>query len=129
MPTPPIKPTLGQLRREFTRNIAALITYGFSRGYSLSIGEAYRTAEQQAIYMKAGKSKVATSQHMKGLAVDLNLFIDGKLINDSTHDAYRDLGKKWDDMHPANRWGGDWDGDGDQTDQTFFDGVHFEMVG
>ena len=27
------------------------------------------------------------------------------------------------------RWGGDWDGDGDLTDQTFDDLVHFELIG
>lgn len=26
------------------------------------------------------------------------------------------------------RWGGDWDGDGDYTDQTFDDLVHFELI-
>ena len=29
----------------------------------------------------------------------------------------------------AVRWGGDWDGDGDWTDERFFDGPHFELVG
>ena len=33
-----------------------------------------------------------------------------------------------DDLGIAIRWGGDWDGDGDFSDQTFHDLPHFELV-
>ena len=31
-------------------------------------------------------------------------------------------------MNVSLRWGGDWDGDGDRTDQTFNDLMHWELI-
>lgn len=52
------------------------------------------------------------AQHMKGslhyyrLALDFNLFIEGKWITDSGHPAWAVIGQRWEGMHPLARWGG-----------------------
>ncbi len=45
-------------------------------------GELARTPEQQAIYVKTGRSKTLNSIHLKRCAIDLNFFKDGKIIWD-----------------------------------------------
>lgn len=99
----------------FIRNLAKLILWAFDQGYELTIGEAYRTQEQQDIYLKTGKTKVKHSKHQDRLAVDLNLFINGEFI--ITRDPYEPLVKYWKSMHPDNIAGYDWG----------WDANHFEM--
>lgn len=70
-------------------------------GHEVTLGEAYRTEEQQRIYLQQGKSKTMLSKHRDRLAVDFNLFVEGKL---ATAEQYRPLGEKWEAM--GGRWGG-----------------------
>jgi hypothetical protein len=116
----------------FLYNLAKLIIYAYDvLKLELTGGELYRTAEQQALYIKQGKSKKTRSLHQDRLAVDLNLFRDTN--NDGIKDyitdtaAYKQLGDYWVSLHPDNRWGGDWDKDGQFKDEKFLDGNHFEM--
>lgn len=96
--------TLGQKQQIFTANVGRLILWAVSNGYRLTLGEAYRTPEQAALNAKAGRG-IAGSVHTLRLAVDLNLFIDGKYITDS--EGHRPLGEYWKSLHVDNRWGGD----------------------
>lgn len=111
--------TLRQRQSIFMRNIAQLILFAFEQGYELTAGEMYRTQEQQDLHRAAGRSQVKVSQHQKRLAVDLNLFIDGKYVSSS--DDHRILGEYWKSLHPDNRWGGDF--------KSLPDGNHYEMRG
>ena len=52
----------------FLLHVAELIRKAAELGFLASGGELYRTAEQQAIHMKAGRSKTLNSQHLKRLA-------------------------------------------------------------
>ena len=45
------------------------------------------------------------SLHYSGLADDLALYING--IYQTTTEAYREIGKKWESLDPDLRWGGD----------------------
>ncbi|MEM8325646.1 M15 family peptidase, partial [Morganella morganii] len=69
--------TLGEKQRKFTRMIADLIIFAYDNGYELTFSEAYRTPEQAALNAKSGAG-IKNSLHTQRLAVDFNLFKDGK---------------------------------------------------
>ncbi len=93
--------TLGQKQRRFTRMVALLIEFAYSRGYEMTFGEAFRTKEQAAIYAKAGTGSL-NSNHCIRLAVDCNLFKDGEYLTAS--ESYAPLGEYWESIGGA--WGG-----------------------
>lgn len=107
--------TLGQQQRIFTKNVATLILWAYQKGYELSFGEAHRTPEMVAIYVKRGTGS-AGSVHAVRLAVDFNLFING--VYQQNSEPYAPLGEVWKKLHPLNRWGGDF---------KRADGNHFSM--
>jgi D-alanyl-D-alanine carboxypeptidase len=109
----------------FAQDVAHLLIQAQERGYTVTLGEAWRTPEQQAIYLKTGRSKVSKSQHMSRLAVDLNLFQDGKLC---TREQIKPLGDWWEAISLAHRWGGNWRGLVDAGKSSFVDAPHFEVV-
>lgn len=83
-------------------------------GYEVTLGDAYRDPRVHgAIGVKQayGHSK---SAHKNRLAIDLNLFRDGKFL-DST-DAHRPLGEWWEAQGDEHRWGG-----------RFNDGNHYSF--
>jgi len=97
------------LRKEqslFAKDLAMFIAWLISEGYEVTIGEVQRTAEQQAIYIKTGKSKTFAGMHLKKLAADLFIFKDGKLL--VSKEELQFAGNKWESMCAANEWGGNW---------------------
>ncbi len=97
------------LRKEqslFSKDIVAFLSWALSEGYEFTFGEAQRTAEQQALYVKNGRSKTLASQHLKKLAIDIFFFKDGKLL--ASKEECQSLGNKWESMCAANEWGGNW---------------------
>ena len=108
---------LSDKQQLFTKNISSLIAYADLLGIGLTFGHAYRDLETQKRLVKEGKSKTLNSYHLKRLAVDFNFFINGKL----TYDKHKlaELGRFWEDLHPDNRWGGNF--------KSFLDTPHFEM--
>lgn len=109
---------------EFLLDVCKLVARATELGFVVTIGEGYRTVEQQAIYVKTGRSKTMDSQHMKRLAIDLNFFRDGVLVQ--TRDQLKPLGDWWEALNPKNRWGGNWRGLVDQGKSHFVDCPHFE---
>ena len=103
--------TLSEHQREFARDVAELIRFAFDNDMELTFGEAYRTAEQQAIYVRSGLSRTMDSFHRKRLAVDMNLFIENEYQTKA--EPYRPLGDFWKSLNTNNRWGGDFAGLGD----------------
>lgn len=95
--------TLSDNQALFANDVARLLAYIFNQGYTCSLGEAYRTPEQAAIYAKEGKG-IKESLHCKRLAIDLNLFKDGVYLTDSK--SHEQFGKYWQAMDTNNRWGG-----------------------
>jgi hypothetical protein len=87
--------TLRQQQSIFVLLVANLILHAYRQGYQLTFGEALR---------RAGRG-IRNSLHLKGLAIDLNLFRDGKYLADS--ESHRELGAYWKTLHPLCRWGGD----------------------
>lgn len=106
--------TLRQKQSLFVRLVGLLIEEAYARGYELTFGETYRTPEQAILNAKAGKG-IKNSVHTERLAVDLNLFKDGRFLS-STED-HKTLGEWWEKLHPDCRWGG-----------RFNDGNHYSLT-
>ena len=103
---------------QFALDIAKLINYAQEIGFELTFGEAYRTPYQQKEYLRTGRSKTMKSQHLKRLAVDFNLFIDGNLSWEYRDFAF--LGEYWESLSPKNKWGGHF--------RNFKDFPHFQRT-
>ena len=108
--------------------------------YDFSVVEGHRGELLQNEYFRTGKSKVEfpNGKHNKkpSEAVDVVPWIRGKSCYGEKECAYL-AGIIEMAAHMVNqqrvykfrlRWGGDWDGDRDLTDQTFNDLVHFEII-
>ncbi len=87
----------------FSPLVARLILKAGELGYEVTLGEAWRPPETAALYQQDGRG-VSNSLHCIRLAIDLNLFKDGKWLN-RTED-YRELGEWWEGQHELARWGG-----------------------
>jgi peptidoglycan L-alanyl-D-glutamate endopeptidase CwlK len=109
---------------EFLKDLATLISWAEGEGYVLTGGELQRTEEQQEIYIKAGKSKTRNSMHLKKLAIDMSVFMDGVLLIDPNDIA--PLGQFWEGLNIKNRWGGSWRGLIESGKSKFVDAPHFE---
>jgi hypothetical protein len=110
--------TLVKEQAEFLLDAAKLIEFATEQGWVVTGGELWRTKEQQDIYLKSGKSKTKDSQHLKRLAIDLNFFLDGKLIMDKL--SLTPIGSHWESLDSKNRWGGNF--------KSFTDVPHFERM-
>lgn len=97
--------------------------------WDITVIEGHRSPRrQQQLYM-ASKTKVRWSKHNESpsLAVDIAPYP----IDWDDAERFRRLAEYV--LGVANvmgvpiRWGGDWDGDNDLTDQSFNDLVHFEI--
>ncbi|MEQ5318017.1 M15 family metallopeptidase [Providencia vermicola] len=98
-------------QNRFTGMVAKLIIFAQENGYQLTFGEAFRTKEQAALNEKAGKG-ISKSLHTERLAVDFNLFKDGKWLTASSD--HKPLGEYWESI------GGSWGG-------RFNDGNHYSL--
>lgn len=107
---------LSEIQAEFLLQVCDLIRAATNSGFQVTGGELQRTPEQQAIYVKAGRSKTMESNHLRKCAIDLNFIRDGKLVTDQK--LLQPLGDFWESLHPNNRWGGNW--------KSFKDMPHFE---
>jgi hypothetical protein len=95
--------TLQEQQALFARSVAMLINHVFDKGYSCTLGEAFRTPEQAELNAKKGTG-IANSLHCRRLAIDINLFKDGKYLTDTKE--YHWLGSFWEVIDKQNRWGG-----------------------
>ena len=100
----------------FLLDVAKLINFATEQGFVVTGGELSRTAEQQQIYMKTGRSKTMNSLHLKRCAIDLNFFKDGKLTYDIKQ--LQVIGNYWESLNEKNEWGGNW--------KSFKDVPHFQ---
>jgi len=107
--------SLGNEQRKFSLMVAKLITHAYEIGYEITLGDAFRDPR---LHGKMGEKKAyghTHSCHKVKLAIDLNLFKDGRYITDSTgHDELHDY---WDSIgggrrikHDANHYSIEWQG-------------------
>jgi hypothetical protein len=108
--------SLSQEQAAFLLDACKLIVYATEQGFMVTGGELSRTPEQQAIYVKTGRSKTMESNHLKRCAIDLNFFKQGQIVYSKTELA--SLGLYWESLNPKNRWGGNF--------RSLVDCPHFE---
>jgi peptidoglycan L-alanyl-D-glutamate endopeptidase CwlK len=116
---------LSEKQKIFTQNIAKLIDWAYANGFELTFGEVWRSPEQQALYVKQGKSKTMNSRHLDRLAVDFNVFKNNTMLNDPKF--IQPLGEYWMTLDKDNVWGNDWNRNHSIEDEKFSDPYHFEM--
>jgi len=81
----------------FMKLLSKLIDEIYNAGYTCTGGDLWSKPEYYA-------HKV-NSAHYERLAVDLNLFKDGKYLTDTA--SHEPFGWFWKSLHPLCRWGGD----------------------
>jgi len=96
---------LNPLQFKFSQYIAQLIQYIKSQGYDVTFGDATRSDCRGHAFL---------SFHYIGLAIDLNIFKNGKYLT-STID-HRQFGDYWKRLDSLCTWGGD-----------FSDGNHYSF--
>jgi hypothetical protein len=98
----------------FARLVPRLIDKAFELGFEVTLGDAFRDPRVHgALGVKMGYGH-RSSAHKEKMAIDLNLFKDGKFL-DST-EAHKPLGEWWEKQHTLARWGG-----------RFADGNHYSF--
>lgn len=106
-----------------TRRAAEISTVDFQ------VTEGVRSLARQRELVARGASKTLRSRHITGHAVDVVAYVGSRIsweaplyfaIRDAFVSAAHELGV-------TIRWGGDWDGDGISSDESFFDSPHFEL--
>lgn len=93
--------SLRNQQSEFTKALGMLINHAYYLGYELTLGDTY---PGKHLHRADGK-------HPLGLAIDLNLFKDGKYLTGTPDHKF--LGMYWKVL--GGIWGGDFD-----------DGNHYE---
>jgi len=93
--------TLGQKQRKFSKMVALLILFAYEKGFEISLGDAYATT-----------GHINDSFHYKRLAIDLNLFKNGRYLTSTK--AHEPLGLFWESIDGS--WGG-----------RFQDGNHYSL--
>lgn len=97
--------TMVDKQNKFSGMVAKLIMFAQDNGYKVTFGDAFRDHR-----VKYGHPK---SLHRSRLAVDLNLFKDGRYLQ--TDDDHLPLGEYWESL------GGSWGG-------RFDDGNHYSLA-
>lgn len=96
---------------KFASMVPRLIDKAFALGYEVTLGDAYRDPR---VFGEVGVAKgygTPSSKHKSRLAIDLNLFRDGKFLTETAD--HKVLGEWWESQ------GGIWGG-------KFNDGNHYE---
>lgn len=104
--------SLREKQSRFVRMVADLLHFAHTRGYEFTFGDAYRDPRSHGkLGEKVGYSS-AWSNHKLRLAIDLNLFKDGKFLTETKD--HEPLGVYWESI------GGSWGG-------RFGDGNHYSL--
>ena len=85
--------TLRQQQSKFASMVALLIQFAYEQGYEITYGDAW-----------AHDGHIKGSFHYKRLAIDLNLFRNGRYL--SSTESHRPLGEFWESI--GGSWGGRW---------------------
>lgn len=106
--------SLSKKQQKFTSMVGLLINFATSKGYGLTVGDAYRDPRVHGAYGTKKSYSAASSLHKMRLAIDFNLFVNGEYITNGEHPAYIELGEFWESI------GGSWGG-------RFKDANHFSL--
>lgn len=114
--------TLRELQSLHVKLTGQLINWAYSSGYELTWGQTQRSQAEATANAVSGAG-ISNSLHLVKLAVDLNLFKDGKLL--TLVNDFRPLGEYWKSLHPLCRWGGDFK---DKSGKPKPDADHFSVT-
>jgi len=103
--------TLRQKQSRFVRMVARLLLHADILGYEVTFGDAWAHAED-------GRH-VKNSNHYIRLAIDLNLFSNGRYLRST--EAHRPLGEYWESI------GGTWGGSKNRSDGNHYSLEHNGM--
>lgn len=106
--------SLREKQSMFAFYISRLISHAYELGYEVTLGDAYRDPRLHGVIGVKQGYGYSKSCHKLRLAIDLNLFKDGKFLS-STED-HKLLGEWWEQQYPLARWGG-----------RFNDGNHYSF--
>jgi len=104
--------TLRQKQSLFARKVANLIIQAEAMGYEVTLGDAYRDPRVHGVMGEKKSYGAALSYHKNRLAIDINLFKDGKYLPDT--ESHRPLGEWWESQ------GGTWGGNFKQKDGNHY---------
>ncbi|MEE0139648.1 M15 family metallopeptidase [Fusobacterium ulcerans] len=115
------KRSLDNLKGVDERLIKLMKEVLFISPYDFGITEGLRTIEKQKEYVRTGKSQTMNSYHLKGKAVDIVVYKDGKETWDLKY--YKEIADIVKETAAEKglkiTWGGDW--------KTLIDGPHFQL--
>lgn len=122
-------------QEQFSRTLALFLYWMAEQDYHWTMGDCWRSSDKllcpncgtpvsyQELLKYNGRTKTLQSKHADRCAVDLNLFIDGKLAQ---AEHYRALGEKWEAL--GGKWGGRFGVDPSQYGvKVGWDPGHFEL--
>jgi len=106
---------LGKKQELFMRLLPCLIHKAHELGFQIRGGDLFRDPRVHGdITERLGYGAMGSAHKLK-LAIDLNLFKDGKYQNKTEH--HKELGEWWENHHKLCRWGG-----------RFNDGGHYSLI-
>lgn len=102
--------------------LVEIMTIALSRSENdFGITEGLRDIETQKRYVAEGKSQTMKSYHLKGKAVDVVIYVNGKVTWDLKH--YKELNELVQEIAKKKgcriTWGGNW--------KSLVDGPHFQI--
>jgi hypothetical protein len=109
--------TLLQHQQLFAKLVPQLLLEAHRLGYAVTLGECWRSPEE-AKRLDGTGAGIKASLHCDRLAIDVNLYLDGRWLTRS--EEYAVVGSYWKSLHPLCRWGGDF--------TTRPDGNHFSIT-
>ena len=101
---------LGEKQKLFSRLLPRLIDKAHELGFEVTLGDAYRDPRshgkmgERLSHNEVDVYGALYSCHKMRLAIDLNLFKDGKYL--TTTEDHRELGEWWEQQDPDSAWGG-----------------------
>jgi hypothetical protein len=105
--------TLFETQVLFASKLPLLINKAFELGYQVTLGDAFRDPRVHGEFGSKGGYGHSKSNHKRRLAIDLNLFKNGKFLQ--TTEDHKALGEFWESI------GGTWGG-------RFSDANHYSMM-
>lgn len=105
---------LGQKQELFMHLLPRLIDKAHELGFEVRGGDLFRDERVHGAYGSKKSYSRGKSNHKLKLAIDLNLFKDGKFCTET--EDHRPLGEWWEQQDELCRWGG-----------RFNDGNHYSL--
>ena len=106
---------LGQKQELFMRLLPRLIDKAHELGFEVRGGDLFRDPRVHGAIGEKKSYSSANSKHKEKCAIDLNLFKNGKFLQQTSD--HKELGEWWESQHELCCWGG-----------RFNDGNHYELI-